>query len=125
MKLLVVEDEKTVRELLLHVFEGEGYEVTEAATSEDALLAIGSDTIDIVILDLVLGPKGKAGLQVLRDLRSYADTARIPVIILTGHILTERDQEQIRADQAYVFYKPLKISELLAYVARLIPHAVP
>lgn len=122
--VLVVEDDAAVRGLLHVLFERDGYAVTEAATIEEALQAVASGTVDIVILDLVLGA-GKSGLDVLHTLRAHAATARLPVIILTGKMITEQEEEQIRADEAYVFYKPPHVSELLTYVARLAPPHLP
>lgn len=117
--VLVVEDDAAARGLLHVLFEREGYAVTDASTLEEALSAIASDAVDIVILDLVLGAR-KSGLDVLRTLREHAATARLPVIILTGAPISEWEEEQIRNDRAYVFYKPPKFRELLDYVARLV-----
>ena len=124
--VLVVEDDACVRGLLHLLLEPKGYAVTEAATVEEALLAIGgSARVDLIILDLVLGPATrKSGLEMLRTLRTHAEMARLPVIILTGAAITEAEEDQIREDKAYVFYKPAKLSELQAYIARLVRPAL-
>src|SRR5438445_9406870 len=103
--VLVVDDDAAMRGLLHWMLAGRGYAVTEAATLDDAIRAVQSGGVDVVILDLVLGAH-KSGLDVLRTLRSQAATASLPVIILTGASLDEDDEQQIRSDEAYVFYKP-------------------
>lgn len=117
--VLVVDDDAAMRGLLNWMLAGRGYTVTEAASLDEAVRAVQSGTVDVVILDLVLGTR-KSGLDVLRTLRSHAATAWLPVIILTGATIDEEEEEQIRSDEAYVFYKPVDAPELLAYVDRLV-----
>lgn len=118
VNVLVVEDDAGMRSLLHQMLEKEGHAVTEAASAEDALRAIGTGHVDVVLLDLVLGYR-KSGLDVLHTLREHVDTARLPVMILTGAAITEAEEEQIRREAAYVFYKPPNAPELLSYIARL------
>jgi DNA-binding response OmpR family regulator len=117
--VLVVDDDAGMRGLLNWMLVGRGYAVTEAASVDEAVRAIQGGAVDVVILDLMLGPR-KSGLDVLRLLRSHAATAWLPVIILTGTTIDEEEEQQIRSDEAYVFYKPVDTQELLAYVDRLV-----
>jgi len=78
--VLVVDDEREVREILRTALEREGYAVAEAADGDTALASFRGRRPDLVILDL--GLPGTPGIDVLRHLRS---SQNVPVIILSGH----------------------------------------
>jgi len=81
MKILFIEDDVEVAELLAEVFRDEGHQTRVAHSGEEGLAAIGRERPDAVFLDVRL-PK-MSGITVLREIRR-ADSA-LPVIILTGH----------------------------------------
>lgn len=81
-RLLVVEDEQHLQELLQYRLEQEGYTVTCVGTGEDGLQAARKDPPDLVLLDLML--PGMDGLEVCHALRQDEDTAKIPVIMVTA-----------------------------------------
>jgi len=81
MKILFIEDDVEVAQLLADVFRDEGHETRVVHSGEDGLAAIGRERPDVVFLDVRL-PK-MSGITVLREIRR-ADSA-LPVIILTGH----------------------------------------
>jgi DNA-binding response OmpR family regulator len=81
-KVLVVEDEKEIRDLLAHYLRKEGFAPTLAADGEAALPAARKERPDLILLDILL-PKAD-GLEVLRAVRSDADLARTPVVMLTA-----------------------------------------
>src|SRR5262245_7282014 len=80
MKILFIEDDVQVAQLLAEVFRDEGHETRVAYSGEDGLAAIRRESPDVVFLDVRL-PK-MSGITVLREMRR-ADSAR-PVISLTG-----------------------------------------
>ncbi|MBF9014475.1 MULTISPECIES: response regulator [unclassified Oceanispirochaeta] len=81
-KLLIVEDEADIRELISFNLEMSGYEVEKARDGEEGLaLAKGGD-FDLIILDLML--PGMDGLKVCSQLRKDPSTATVPVIMLTA-----------------------------------------
>jgi len=80
--VLVVEDEKDIRELVRFHLEQEGYAVREAETGEDGLSRAAADRPALVILDLML--PGTDGLEVCRRLRAGEGTAHLPIIMLTA-----------------------------------------
>lgn len=80
MKLLVVDDEMNILELLFFNFQKEGYEVDTAADGENALKLFDKNKYGLIILDRML--PGMDGIEVLKKIRS-ADP-RIPVILLTA-----------------------------------------
>jgi two-component system alkaline phosphatase synthesis response regulator PhoP len=80
--ILVVEDEKDIRELVRFHLEREGYGVVEAETGEEALHRAAAERPALVVLDLML--PGADGLEICRRLRAEAATAALPVIMLTA-----------------------------------------
>ncbi|MFO7460322.1 MAG: response regulator [Desulfatiglandales bacterium] len=81
-KLLVVDDEEDILELLRFNLSGEGFQVICAATGEEALEKVRSELPDLVLLDLML--PGIDGLEVARRLKSHPGTREIPVVMLTA-----------------------------------------
>ena len=81
-KVLVVEDEPDIRELVRYNLEQAGFRVIEAQEGEDALRKVTSEGPALVILDLML-PQGD-GLEVCRILRARAETAALPIVMLTA-----------------------------------------
>jgi two-component system alkaline phosphatase synthesis response regulator PhoP len=80
-KVLVVDDEENIRELVRYNLSREGYQVTTVGSGEEALQQAGSKVPDLVILDLML--PGMNGLDVCRHLKSDSKTAHIPIVMLT------------------------------------------
>ncbi|MBP2668406.1 MAG: phoB [Deltaproteobacteria bacterium] len=81
-KVLIVEDEKEIQDLLAHYLRKEGFAPILAADGEAALSAARREKPDLILLDILL-PKAD-GLEVLRAVRSDADLARTPVVMLTA-----------------------------------------
>ena len=81
-KILIIEDEKDIRDLLQHYLKKEGYDVQVAEDGDFGLRKLAKERYDLVLLDLML-PR-MDGLEVCRVLRSQAQTANLPVIMLTA-----------------------------------------
>ena len=112
--VLVVDDEKDIRELVGFHLAEDGYAVHEAESGEDALAGVAAERPALVILDVML--PGADGLEVCRRLRADPATASIPVIMLTARA-TEIDRVlglEIGADDYIV--KPFSPRELVARV---------
>jgi CheY-like chemotaxis protein len=90
MKLLLVDDSRFVRWENQRALERVGYEVICADDGESALRIAREQAIEIILLDLMMPKMG--GLEVLRRLRSDAQTAEIPVIVLSGLSGKNRDK---------------------------------
>lgn len=78
-RVLVVDDDVTVREVVVSYLKAAGHDVVEAADGADALVAMRSDAADLVVLDLMM--PGIDGLEVCRRLRAVGD---VPIIMLTA-----------------------------------------
>ena len=81
-RVLVVDDEPALREILRAYIELEGHQVTEAGTIHEARTALKEGAIDLIFLDLVL--PDESGLPFCQELKIEARTAAIPVVILTS-----------------------------------------
>ena len=81
-KILIVEDETDIVELLAYNLHQVGFETTTASNGEDALRHVNIHPPDLILLDLLL--PGVDGLEVCRMLKDNPETAHIPVIMLTA-----------------------------------------
>ena len=81
-KILVVDDEKDILELVRYNLDKEGFQVTCVTTGEEALHAVSQDAPDLIVLDLML--PGVDGLDVCKRLKRDPNTAEIPIIMLTA-----------------------------------------
>jgi two-component system phosphate regulon response regulator PhoB len=122
-KLLLVEDDLALAELLEYRFESEGYDVRVTADGDEALVYAAEDAPDLVILDWMI--EGTSGIEVCRRLRRDKSTAHVPIIMLTAR---EAEDDRVRgldtgADD-YVT-KPFSPRELLARVSAVLRRVRP
>ncbi len=117
-RVLLVEDEKNIREAVAAYFEKEGYWVTAVEDGAEALEEFGKHKFDVIILDLML-PK-VSGERVCRVIR---DTSDVPIIMLTakGEIEDRIIGLELGADDYLV--KPFSPRELVARVRALLRRA--
>ncbi len=81
-KILIVEDEKDILQLVKLYLEKEGYRTVTASTGSEGLAQVRSEKPDLLVLDLMLPEID--GLEICKRLRSAPDTAMIPIIMLTA-----------------------------------------
>lgn len=77
--ILVVDDDPKIRLLLRRCLEGDGYEILEAETEQQVLAALQDHELDLITLDLQLGPEN--GLHIAASVR---EVSRVPIIMVTG-----------------------------------------
>ena len=114
-KLLLVEDDASLSELLQFRFEGEGYNVRVTPDGDEALVLAKEETPDLVILDWMI--EGTSGIEVCRRLRRDKQTAHVPIIMLTAR---EEEDDRVRGLETGAddyLTKPFSPRELLARVA--------
>ena len=87
-KILIIEDDKFLRELISRKLKSEGYEAIEAIDGESGLKKIKEEKPDLVVLDLLL--PGMHGFEVLTFLKEEPSLAALPVLILSN--LGQRDE---------------------------------
>ncbi len=81
-RILLVEDERDIRELVRYSLEQEGFIVDEAADADTALDRIGRRAPDLMVLDVML--PGMSGLELCRRMRAQPPTATMPILMLTA-----------------------------------------
>src|SRR5213596_658820 len=122
MKVLVVDDERAVRESLRRALELEGYEIELAADGQEALYRLDSDAQpDALVLD-VLMPRVD-GLEVARTIRRAGN--RVPILMLTARTQVEDRVEGLDAGADDYVTKPFALEELLARLRALLRRAGP
>lgn len=112
-RILVVDDEESLCEILKFNLEREGYEVLTALSAEEAL-TLELDKLDLIILDVMMGEL--SGFSMAKILRKRRDTATLPIIFCTARD-TEADKIEgldIGADD-YIA-KPFSVAEVMARV---------
>ena len=114
-KILVVDDEPTVRSFVRYSLRGADFEVIEATGGTDALAMIRSSRPDIVLLDIRM--PGMDGVDVLRHLRKSPATKSLPVIFLTGTTLDVDELVQVlELDPSDFVTKEVSSRELVARI---------
>jgi len=117
MKILVVDDERAVRESLRRALELEGYEIELAADGSEALYRLEGDVEpDAMILDVLM--PGVDGLEVCRRLRGSG--SKLPVLLLTARTQVEDRVEGLDAGADDYVTKPFALDELRARVRALL-----
>jgi len=113
-RILMVDDEKDIVDLVAYNLEKEGYETLKALDGEKALQLVRTKTPDLVVLDLML--PGIQGLEVCKRIRKDPETASIPIIMLTakGAEIDKIVGLEVGADD-YIT-KPFSVKELLARI---------
>lgn len=81
-KILIVEDDKFLRELIVQKTSKEGYQVAEAVNGEEGVTKAKEEKPDLILLDLIL--PGIDGFEALRQIKENPSTSAIPVIILSN-----------------------------------------
>jgi CheY-like chemotaxis protein len=105
LKILVVDDEEQVLQLVATLLETQDHDVTTASHGEEALQAVDADRPDAILLDIMM--PGVDGATVAQRLRETPDTADIPIIFLTG--LVDADEMRKRGPKIggqYFLAKP-------------------
>ncbi|PYM59386.1 MAG: DNA-binding response regulator [Candidatus Rokuibacteriota bacterium] len=122
-RVLIVEDERDIRDLVLFHLEREGFQVSSASSGEEALRQVRHTSPDLVLLDLMLPAMG--GLEVCRKLRQDPATVALPIVMLTakGDEVDRVLGLELGADDYIV--KPFSPKELLARVRAVLRRAKP
>jgi DNA-binding NtrC family response regulator len=117
-RLLVVEDDPELRQLLVQTLARQAYAVASAADGEEALVVLAAQEFDLVLLDLRL-PR-RDGIQVLEAMR--ADGHDGEVIVVTGHADVATAIGAVRLHAFDYITKPFQLADLLNSVARAAEH---
>lgn len=114
--LLIVDDDPAVREVLATLLVEEGHRCATAADAVTALAMLDGEPFDLVLSDLKM--PGTDGLWLLDQVRRLP--VPVPVVILTGHGGSEREEEILRRGAAGFLLKPPSVPALLGLIDRIL-----
>ena len=122
-RVLVVEDDRDIRDAVVEILQDEGYAVAAASDGQEALehLHSGAPRPDLILLDLMMPVM--SGYQFRQEQLAIAELASIPVLVITADVNARAKVESLKA--AGFVQKPLKIQPLLDRVAELLAAAPP
>jgi two-component system, NtrC family, nitrogen regulation response regulator NtrX len=111
-KILITDDEKSIRNALREILEFESYTVLEAENGEEALKVIQTETVDLVLLDIKM--KGMDGIEVLEKIKEMFP--ELPVIMISGHGNIKIAVEATKTGAFDFLEKPPDLNRLLISV---------
>ena len=115
-KILVVDDEHALRDMMTMRLKANGYDVVTAIDGEDGLNKARAERPDLILLDIMM--PAMDGLMVLSRLKSDLELSFIPVIMLTAKSDTEAIMESQSAGAADYILKPFDGDELMKLVKK-------
>ena len=118
-KVLIVDDDDAVRDLIEFIVKKEGFNIEKAADGEEALQKARSTNPDLILLDLMLPKFG--GFEILRELQGD-ETGDIPIVIITGRYTDRSTSEMIKQEPNVKDFieKPVKPQVLSAVIHRIL-----
>ena len=109
--ILVVDDEKNIRRTLRMVLEGEGFEVIEAGSAEEAFPMIEDAAPDLVVLDVRL--PGMSGVDALEQIRKVRSPDALPIVVISGHASLSEAVQAVQRGANDFLEKPLDRDRML------------
>jgi two-component system, OmpR family, phosphate regulon response regulator PhoB len=122
-RLLVVEDDRPIAELLKHHFAAAGFIVTTTPSGDEALILIEEVKPDLVILDWMI--EGTSGIEVCRRVRRSRATERLPIIMLTARGEEDDRVRGLETGADDFVAKPFSPKELVARASALLRRSAP
>ena len=122
-RLLLVEDDRALAELVKFHFQREGFTVTSTAVGDEALILIDEVKPDLVILDWMI--EGTSGIEVCRRLRRNPGTASLPIIMLTARGEEDDRVRGLETGADDFITKPFSPKELIARANALLRRSRP
>jgi len=117
-KILIIDDEQIIHEVLGDLLTSEGYDVEKSLTGEEALERHASQSFDLVLLDLLM--PGMDGIEVLKNMRKVSP--QVVVVIITAYASVESAISAMKSGAFDYVQKPFKHDELLLTVKRALEH---
>ena len=114
--ILIVDDERDIRELVSDILEDEGYATRLAGNSDDCMAAINTEPPALLILDIWLKDSRMDGIDILKSVKR--DNPDVPVVIISGHGNIEIAVAAIKQGAYDFIEKPFNIDQLLVVIRR-------
>ena len=123
IKVLVVDDEAAILEMIRFALEQAGLVAQSAANAYEALLSINDDRPDIILMDWMM--PGVSGIELTRRLRKDSNTEDIPIIMLTARVTEDDKVSGLEAGADDYLIKPFSPRELLARIKAVLRRSNP
>ncbi|MGA1614194.1 MAG: sigma-54-dependent transcriptional regulator, partial [Lutimaribacter sp.] len=114
--ILIVDDERDIRELISDILQDEGYSTALAGNSDEAMETINQDPPALMVLDIWLKDSRMDGIDILKTVKR--DNPDIPIIIISGHGNIEIAVAAIKQGAYDFIEKPFNIDQLLVVIRR-------
>jgi two-component system nitrogen regulation response regulator NtrX len=114
--ILIVDDERDIRELISDILEDEGYATRLAGNSDDAMAAVNAEPPALMILDIWLKDSDMDGIDILKSVKR--DNPDVPVVIISGHGNVEIAVAAIKQGAYDFIEKPFNIDQLMVVIRR-------
>ncbi len=116
-KILVVDDEAAIRDLLVELFSDEGYLVRAASNGRAAVEIVLDEPPDLIVMDVMMPELD--GPATMKHLRTFPNLARVPIILMSA----ARHVSSDGADDVAFISKPFNLDDVLAVVAKMLSSA--
>ena len=114
--ILIVDDERDIRELISDILEDEGYGTRRAGNSDEAMAAISAEPPGLLVLDIWLKDSRMDGIDILKSVKR--EHPEVPVIIISGHGNIEIAVAAIKQGAYDFIEKPFNIDQLMVVIRR-------
>jgi two-component system nitrogen regulation response regulator NtrX len=114
--ILIVDDEKDIRDLIGDILKDEGYSIRLAGNSDDCMAEINDEVPSLMILDIWLKDSRMDGIDILKSVKR--DNPDVPVVIISGHGNIEIAVAAIKQGAYDFIEKPFNIDQLMVVVSR-------
>ncbi|GGH25356.1 two-component system, NtrC family, nitrogen regulation response regulator NtrX [Cribrihabitans marinus] len=114
--ILIVDDERDIRELVSDILEDEGYTTRLAGTSDECMAAINAEPPGLLVLDIWLKDSRMDGIDILKTVKR--DNPDVPVVIISGHGNIEIAVAAIKQGAYDFIEKPFNIDQLMVVIRR-------
>jgi len=115
-KILIVDDERDIRELISDILIDEGYQTELASNSDECMAAVMAEQPSLIILDIWLKDSNMDGIDILKTVKR--DYPAVPVVIISGHGNIEIAVAAIKQGAYDFIEKPFNIDQLLVVIRR-------
>jgi two-component system phosphate regulon response regulator PhoB len=122
-RLLIVEDDRPIAELLKHHFAAAGFTVTTTPSGDEAMILVEEISPDLLILDWMI--EGTSGIEVCRRIRRGRSSAKLPIIMLTARGEEEDRIRGLETGADDFVSKPFSPKELVARANALLRRSAP
>ena len=116
-KIVVMDDEDSIRSAIVRVIEGEGHEVVAFDDAAPALEEVNFEEVDLVVSDLVMPTPGDQFILILQQ-----QDIEVPVVILSANLNEERMQYLKELGVEHMISKPFEFAQLLEVIRKVLPN---